>query len=143
MTATPCYVGIAVSKDALDLHARPGGEVARAANDPDGVAALTARVVALSPARVVVEATGGYEHPLAAGVPVAVVNPRQVRDFARATGRYAKTDAIDAAVLAHFAEAVRPEARPLPDADTRRLGERLDRRRQLLGMRAMESNRLA
>jgi transposase len=79
----------------------------------------------------------------AAGVPVAVVNPRQVRDFAGATGRLAKTDALDAAVLAHFAEAVRPDPRPLPDADTRRLAELLDRRRQLSGMRTMESNRLA
>lgn len=148
MNATPCYLGIDVSKDFLDLHARPHGEIVRVANDPDGVASITTRAAALSPALVAIEATGGYEHPLAAalaaaGLPVAVVNPRQVRDFAKATGRLAKTDAIDAAVLAHFAEAVRPEPRPLADADTRRLAELLDRRRQLLGMRTMESNRLA
>jgi transposase len=148
MTAPPCYVGIDVSKDSLDLHARPSGEALRAANDPDGVASITARAAALSPALAVIEATGGYEHPVAAalaaaGIPVAVVNPRQTRRFAEATGRRAKTDAIDAAVLAQFAEAVRPAPRPLPDADTRRLAELLDRRRQLLGMRAMESNRLA
>lgn len=148
MTPTPCYLGIDVAKDSLDLHARPAGGAVRVANDPDGIAALTARVTALAPALVVLEATGGYEHPVAAalaaaGVPVAVVNPRQVRDFARATGRLAKTDRLDAAVLAHFAEAVRPTPRPLPGPDTRRLAELLDRRRQLLGMRAMESNRLA
>ena len=142
------FLGIDVSKDFLDLHVRPTGETARAANDPDGVAAITARAAARSAALVVVEATGGYEHPVAAalaaaGLPVAVVNPRQVRDFAKATGRLAKTDALDAEVLAHFAEAIRPDPRPLPDADGRRLAELLDRRRQLLGMRTMESNRLA
>jgi transposase len=148
MTLTPCYLGIDVSKDHLDLHARPTGETLRAANDPAGVASITTTAAALGPAVVVIEATGGYEHPVAAalaaaGVPVAVVNPRQVRDFAKATGRLAKTDALDAADLAHFAEAVRPDPRPLPDADTRRLAELLGRHRQLLGMRAMESNRLA
>jgi transposase len=148
MTATPCYVGTDVSKDFPDLHARPAGTAERFPNDPAGVAAPAARVAALAPERVVLEATGGYEYPAAAalaaaGAPVAVVNPRQVRDFAKATGRLAKTDALDAAVLAHFAAAVRPEARPLPDADTRRLAELLDRRRQLLATRAMESNRLA
>lgn len=148
MTPTPCYVGIDVSKDALDVHTRPTGQADRVPNDPDGIAALAARPAVRAAALVVLEATGGYEHPAAAalaaaGVPVAVVNPRQVRDFAKATGRLAKTDAIDAAVLAHFAEAVRPAPRPLPDADTRRLAELLDRRRQLLGMRAMEANRLA
>ncbi len=90
-----------------------------------------------------IEATSGYKHPVAAAnIPGAVVNPRQIRDFAKATGRRAETDALDAAVLAHFAEAVRPYPRPLPDEDTRRLAELLDRRRQLLGMRTMESNRL-
>lgn len=148
MTTTLCFVGIDISKDHLDLHVRPTGQVVRAANDPDGVASITTRVVALAPALVVIEATGGYEHPLAASlaaaaVPVAVVNPRQVRQFAGATGHRAKTDAIDAAVLAHFAQAVRPDPRPLPDPETRRLAEILGRRRQLLGMRTMESNRLA
>lgn len=148
MTPSPTFVGIDVAKDYLDLHARPGGESLRVTNDPDGLASITTNAVVRSAALVVIEATGGYEHPLAAalaaaGVPLAVVNPRQVRDFAKATGQKAKTDALDAAVLAHFAEAIRPTPRPLPDADTRRLGELLDRRRQLLGMRTMESNRLA
>jgi transposase len=148
MTPNPCFVGIDVSKDVLDLHARPTAQTVRAGNDPDGVASITTRVVALGATLVVIEATGGYEHPLAAslaaaGVPVAVVNPRQVRQFAGATGRTAKTDALDAEVLARFAEAVRPDPRPLPGPETRRLAEILGRRRQLPGMRTMESNRLA
>jgi transposase len=147
MSPQPCFIGIDVAKDHLDLHARPGGTAHRFPNDPDGVAALTSRVSGLAPALVVLEATGGLEYPAAAalaaaGVPVAVVNPTQARRFAQATGRLAKTDAIDAAVLAHFAEAVRPEPRPLPDADARALRELLDRRRQLLGMRTSETNRL-
>lgn len=147
MNPQPCFIGIDVSKGALDCHARPSGEVWRGTNDADGIAAVVARVVELAPALVVLEATGGLEHPLAAalataGVCAAVVNPRQVRDFAKATGKLAKTDAIDAAVLAHFAEAIRPAARPLPDAQTRELAELLGRRRQLLGMRTAEANRL-
>lgn len=147
MNPQPCFVGIDVSKAALDVHARPSGGVARFDNDPDGIAALVARVAALAPALVVLEATGGLEHPAvaalaAAGVPVAVVNPRQARDFAGATGRLAKTDAIDAAALAHFAEAIRPAPRPVPDAQARELAELLGRRRQLIGMRTAESNRL-
>jgi transposase len=148
MDAQPCFIGIDVSKATLDLHARPSGEVLRAGNDADGIAALVARVVELAPTLVVMEATGGLEHPLAAalataGVSAAVVNPRQARDFAKATGTLAKTDAIGAAVLAHFAEAIRPQARPLPDAQTHELAELLGRRRQLLGMRTAENNRLA
>jgi transposase len=147
MNPQPCFIGIDVSKAALDLHARPAGEVLRVTNDADGVAALVARVLRWAPELVVLEATGGLEHPVAAalaaaGVSVAVVNPRQARDFAKATGKFAKTDAIDAAVLAHFAEAIRPQARPLPDAKTHELAELLGRRRQLLGMRTAESNRL-
>jgi len=143
----PCFVGIDVSKDYLDLHARPDASAARFTNDPAGIAALLARVAQLAPQRIVLEATGGFEAPLAAalagaGQPVVVVNPRQVRDFAKATGKLAKTDAIDAAVLAHFAQAVRPEVRPLPDADTRTLAELVDRRRQLVEMRTAETNRL-
>src|SRR4051794_18731014 len=148
MTPTPCYLGIDVSKDHLDVHARPTGGAFRVANDPDGVAAVAARAAVLAPALVVLEATGGYEHPAAAapaaaGVPVAAINPRQARDFARVTGRRAKTDALDAELLARLGEQIRPEARPLPDPDTRRLAELLGRRRQILGMRAMESNRPA
>lgn len=143
----PCYVGIDVSKDHLDVHLRPTGEAFRAGTDEAGVAAVVARLVGAGPALVVLEATGGYEAPVAAalaaaGVPVAVVNPRQARRFAEATGRLAKTDRLDAAALAHFAEAVRPAVRPLPDADARALAALVDRRRQLIGMRTAEANRL-
>lgn len=142
----PCFVGIDVSKAHLDLHARPTGATARYANEPDGIAALVARVTELAPERVVLEATGGFEAPVAAalaaaGLPVVVVNPRQVRDFARATNKLAKTDALDAATLAHFAEAIRPAVRPLPDADARALADLVDRRRQLVEMRTAEANR--
>ena len=145
---TPCFVGIDVSKDHLDLHARPNGLAARYPNDPTGIAGLVARVAGLTPERIVLEATGGFEALLAAalagaGLPVVIINPRQVRDFAKATGKLAKTDAIDAAVLAHFAEAIRPEVRPLPDADAQALAALVDRRRQLLEMRTAEKNRLA
>ncbi len=115
MTETSRYVGIDVSQQWLDVGIRPAdGPAERAANDAAGIDALVGQLAALGPARIVLEATGGLEQPLvaalaAAGLPVALVNPRQVRDFARATGRLAKTDALDAAVLAHFAEAV-----PLP-----------------------------
>lgn len=141
------FVGIDVSKGHFDLHARPSGLAARYANDAAGITQLVARVAQLTPERVVLEATGGFEAPVAAalagaGLPVVVVNPRQVRDFAKATGRLAKTDAIDAAVLAHFAEAIRPEVRPLPDADARALAALVDRRRQLIEMRTAEANRL-
>lgn len=147
MNPHPCFAGVDVSKDHLDLHARPSGVAERFANDPDGVAALVARLSPLAPALVVFEATGGMEYPAAAalaaaGVPVAVVNPTQARRFAQATGKLAKTDALDAAALAHFAEAVRPDPRPLPDAAARALRELLDRRRQLIGMRTAETNRL-
>ena len=119
----PLFVGIDVSKATLDVAVLPTGEAWTSPNDPDGIADLAARVAVLGPALVVLEATGRYEAACAAalataGVPVAVVNPRQARDFAKATGRLAKTDALDAAVLARFAEAVRPEPRPLPDAES-------------------------
>jgi transposase len=147
MSAPEVFVGLDVSKDRLDGATRAGGTFA-AANDPAGHAALVARLKPLGVTLVVLEATGGLEFPVAAalaaaGLPVAVVNPRQVRDFARATGRRAKSDPIDAAVLAHFAEAVRPPARPLPDADARALEALLSRRRQLVEMLVMERNRLA
>src|SRR5512143_1196479 len=112
-----------------------------------GIAALVARLRPLAPSLVVVEATGGLELPLlaalqVAGIPTAAINPRQARDFAKATGRLAKTDRLDAEVLAHFAEAVRPAARPLPPAEVRALDALLSRRQQLLEMQVMESNRL-
>jgi len=143
----PRYAGIDVSKDHLDVHLRPEGTAFRAGTDEAGLASAVARLVGARPALVVLEATGGYEAPAAAalaaaGLPVAVVNPRQVRDFARGAGKLAKTDRLDAAVLAHFAEAVRPPARPLPDAEAAALAALVARRRQLVEMRAAEQNRL-
>jgi transposase len=146
MSAT-CFVGIDVAKDHLDAHARPQGDAWRAANDDAGIAELVGRLAALAPARVVLEASGGYQNPLvaalaAAGLPVVVVNPRQARRFAEALGRLAKTDRIDAATLAHFAEAVPAQPRPLPDAAARELRDLLARRRQVLQMRLAEQQRL-
>jgi transposase len=147
MTSDRVFVGIDVSKDRLDVALRPSAERWAVANDEPGLATIVARLQAVHPTGVVLEATGGLEIPLtgalaAAGLPVVVVNPRQVRDFAKATGKLAKTDALDAAVLAQFAEAVRPALRPLPDAATRDLSALLTRRRQLLEMRTAEKNRL-
>jgi transposase len=146
MTA-PVFVGVDVAAAHLDVAVRPAGEGWRAANDAPGIAALVARVAALEPTLVVLEATGRLEAPLvaalaAAGLPVAVVNPRQVRDFAKAVGQLAKTDALDAAVLARFGEAVRPEPRPLPDAAAQELRALLARRQQLVEMLVAEQNRL-
>jgi transposase len=141
------YVGIDVAKDRLDVAQRPGTEAWWVTNDDRSIADLVARLGALRPTLVVLEATGGIELPVvgalaAAGVPVVVVNPRQVREFARVTGRLAKTDAIDAQVLARFAEAVRPALRPLPDASTHQLGGLVARRRQVIEMLTAEKNRL-
>jgi transposase len=148
MAQTLTFIGIDVSKAHLDVAVRPAGTASRLTNDPVGLAALVERLTPLAPALVVVEATGGYELPAvaalqAAGIPVAAVNPRQARDFAKGTGRLAKTDRIDAAALAHFAEAVRPEPRPAAPAERLALGALLTRRRQLLEMRVMEGHRLA
>ena len=116
-STTPCFVGIDVAKAWLDVAVRPSGAQWRVANTEAELPALVARLRTLAPQLVVLEATGGYERNAvaalaAAGLPVVVVNPRQVRDFAKATGRLAKTDTLDAHVLAHFAEAVHPEPRP-------------------------------
>jgi transposase len=140
------FIGIDVSKARLDVYVRPGGESFAVNRDSEGIEALIARVSALGPSLVVLEATGGFETVVAAalgaaGLPLAVVNPRQIRDFARAIGRLAKTDPIDAAVIAHFAEAVRPEARPIANEEARTLGEFIARRRQLLEMMTAERNR--
>jgi transposase len=148
MTPPPIFVGVDVSKAARDVAVRPGGAAFRLGNDPPGLAELVERLRPLAPARVVQEATGGYEAPAVAalqvaGIPAAAINPRQARDFARATGRLAKTDRIDAEALAHFAEAVRPEPRPTGSAEQRALDALLSRRGQLVEMRVMESNRLA
>ena len=148
MPSTATVIGIDVSEAALDVAVRPSGEGWRTSNDAAGIAAVAERAAALAPACVVLEATGGLERAAAAalaaaGLPVAVVNPRQVRDFAKATGKLAKTDALDAAVLAHFGEAVRPAVRPLPDAAARALAELVTRRQQLVEMGTAEQNRLS
>lgn len=140
------FVGIDVSKARLDVHVWPGDAAFSQANDAAGVAAIAKRLTPLEPTLIVLEATGGLEARaaatlVAAGLPVAVVNPRQVRDYAKATGRLAKTDRLDAEVLARFAEAIRPEVRPLPDAETRHLHSLIARRRQLVEDRAAEKNR--
>lgn len=148
MATAPTYAGIDVAKDHLDVVLRPSGEYLRAANDGRGIRSAVDRLVEEGVALAVVEATGGLEQRLAislddAGVPVAIANPRQVRDFAKAVGRLAKTDQIDAAVLAHFAEAIRPEPRPLADERARELSSLVGRRRQLLAMITAEGNRLS
>ncbi len=139
-------VGIDVSKDRLDAHIRPSGEAFAVARDGKGLEQLVERLAAVDVSLVVVEATGGFETTVAAalagaGLPLAVVNPRQIRDFARALGKLAKTDAIDAEVIALFAEKVRPEARPLASQEARALGELVVRRRQIVEMIGMEANR--
>lgn len=142
------FVGIDVSKARVDVHVRPDGIAFFSATDAEGLAELVRRLPPLRPTLVVLEASGGYEGVIAAtlaeaGLPVAIVNPRQVRKFAGAIGRLAKTDAIDAAVIAHFAQAVRPAARPLPDDLAVRLAELMARRRQLVVMINAEKQRLA
>jgi transposase len=142
------FIGIDVSKKKLDVAARPSDEQWSVENDEKGVAGLCERLRQLTPSIVVLEATGGLELPVAtalavARLPVAVVNPRQVRHFAKALNRLAKTDAIDAQVIAQFAEAVRPEPRPIADLEAQRFSELLTRRRQLVEMLVSEKNRLA
>lgn len=142
------FVGIDVSKLWLDVHVRPDGARRRLANDEAGVAACVALAAESEPALVALEPSGGLERPLlaelaAAELPAALVNPRRVREFARAAGLLAKTDALDAAVLAHFAEALRPEPRALPDAASAALRELVARRRQLRALLVAEGNRLA
>ena len=147
MSADPLNVGIDVSKAALDIAIRPTGQHWQIPHTNDAIHDLASQLVSLHPFLVVLEATGGLEIPLTgalatAGLPIVVVNPRQVRDFAKATGKLAKTDAIDAHVLAHFAEAVRPTPRPLPDAQTQAISAMLARRRQIVAMLTAEKNRL-
>jgi len=154
-TTAPLFAGVDVSKDRLDVclrwsepesHERE--EAFFVAYDDSGIDALLSRLLEEPTMLVVLEATGGFERAVvgalaAAGLPVVVLNPRQVRDFARATGRLAKTDRIDASILARFAEAVRPNPKPLPDREIRALQAIVARRRQLLGMIAAENNRLS
>jgi transposase len=140
------YVGIDVSKDRLDVHALPQGEALAVARNGEGVAQLVGRLKALAPTLIALEATGGFETVVAAALaaaslPVVVVNPAQVRHFAQALGQRAKTDPIDAAVIARFAEATRPTARPLPDEMTQLLADLVARRRQIVEMMAAEGQR--
>lgn len=140
------FVGIDISKSRLDVALRPSQETWQSANDEAGVRALVERLHALSPTLLVVEATGGYERLVvaalvAAQLPVVVINPRQARDFAKALGQLAKTDRIDAHLLALFAERVRPPTRGLPDEATQELEALLVRRRQVVEMLTAEENR--
>src|SRR4029450_8282191 len=148
MSAVQLFVGIDVAKAPLDVALRPTGERWAVVNDDTSIATLVARLQAMHPTLIVLEATGGYQRAVvaalaAAGLPVAVVNPRQARDVARATGQLAKTDALDARALAHFADVIRPTPRQLPDVQTQELRALLGRRQQLIGMRTAEQNRLA
>ena len=145
--STATYAGIDVAKAHLDLAVRPTGVTAQFANSAAGIAALLAHLQATPPALIVLEATGGLEVPVvaalaAAQLPVVVVNPRQVRDFAKATGQLAKTDRLDAQILAQFADVVRPPVRLLPDAESQRVAALLARRRQVVEMLTAERNRL-
>jgi transposase len=148
MADTAVVAGIDVSKASLDVALSPSEERWSVANDAAGVGALVPRLQALRPALVVLEATGGYERAVvaalaAAGLPVVVANPRQIRAFARAVGQLAKTDRLDAAMLARFGAQVRPTPRALPDAQAQALDALLTRRRQLIEMLTAEKNRLA
>ncbi len=142
------FVGIDVAKAQLDIALRPTGERWAVTNDDPGIAALVAQLQAVQPTLMVLEATGGYQRAVvaalaAAGLPVVVVNPRQARDFAKATGQLAKTDVLEARALAHVADAVRPAPRPRPDAQTEELRALLARRRPLIARRTAEQNRLS
>src|SRR5947209_19829941 len=147
MVPSPLFVGIDVAKATLDIAVRPTAETWSASNDATGIDALVLRLGAWAPTLIVLEATGGSQGPLvaalvAAALPVVVVNPRHIRAFAQAVGILAKTDRIDARVIAHFAEAVKPAPRPLPDAETQELRALLVRRRQLVEMVSAERARL-
>jgi transposase len=147
MTSSPLFVGIDVAKATLDIALRPSEQLWQIVYDDTHVEALVIQLSELSPTLIVVEATGGLERTLvaalvAAKLPVVVINPRQARDFAKAIGRLAKTDRIDAQVLAHYGEAIQPSLRPLPDADTQQLRALVDRRRQLMEMMSAEQSRL-
>ena len=140
------FIGIDVSKAHLDVAVGKEAEVIRVSNDEKGIAMITALLQATQPTLIVVESTGGLERPVIkelylAGLPVALVNPGRVREFAKSIGQLAKTDKIDARLLAHFAEAIRPPVRPLPTADSDRLAALVTRRRQVLDMLTAERNR--
>ncbi|HZG43738.1 MAG TPA: transposase [Longimicrobium sp.] len=140
------FVGIDVSQRTLDVVVRPTGEYIRVDNNSEGIAQLRQRLLELRPTLVVLEATGGYEREAAialvlGGMPVAVVNPRQVRDFARSMNRFGKTDRVDAGVIAMFGEKLNPEARGVPEKEVRELDALVTRRQQLIDMRTAEKNR--
>ena len=148
MEIAPIFIGIDVSKARLDVAMRPSAEKLSVSNDEAGIQALVKRLSELKPVLIVLEATGGLERSVSgtlgsAQLPVVVVNPRQVRDFAKALGQLAKTDRIDAEVLARFAEAIRPPLRPLPDKVSLELRSLIARRRQLIEMMVAEKNRLS
>lgn len=141
------FIGLDIGKDQIDVMTRPGGEHWQVAQTEAGWTDLLARLLPLAPTLVVAEATGGYERGVVsalalAGVRVAVVNPRRVRDFAKASQHLAKTDRIDAGVIAHFAQTFQPAPVPLPDAQQEQLRALSERRRQLVQMRTMELQRL-
>jgi transposase len=147
MSAPPYFFGIDGAQAQLDIALRPTGERWTVTNDETGIAALVVRLQAVPPTLIGLEATGGYHRAVvaalaAAGLPLVVGNPRQVRDCAKATGQWAQTDARDARAVAHLAEAVRPAPRPLPEVQTEELRALLARRRQLIAMRTAEQNRL-
>ena len=141
------FVGIDVSKGMLDLSIDPAGETLHIEYNDTGISQVVKRLAALTPTLIVMEATGGLEMRLACelaakNLPVAIINPRQARDFAKATGQLAKTDLVDAGVLAAFARAIRPAVRPIKDSDTRDLDDLVTRRRQLVDMRVQETLRM-
>jgi transposase len=147
MSSSHIFVGIDVAKAHLDIALRPTGTRWTVTNDDAGIVDLVTQLQGVSPTLIVLEATGGLQRPVvaaltAAALPVVVVNPRQARDCAKATGQLAKTDALDARALAHCAEAIRPAPRPVPDAQTEELRALLARRRHLIAMRTAEQNRL-
>jgi transposase len=147
MSAPQIFVGIDVAKAQLDIALRPTGERWAVPNEAASIATLVTQLQAVCPVLIVLEATGGFQRAVvaalaAAALPVVVVNPRQARDFAKATGQLATTDGLDARALAHFAAAVRPPPRPLPDAQTDALRALLARRRPRMAMRTAETNRL-
>jgi len=147
LKSTPVFVGVDVSKARLDVAATGSDQTWSVSNTSDGIAQLVERLREIEPSLVVMEATGGFEVPAAAAlaaaeIPVVIANPRQVRDFAKSTGQLAKTDAIDAHILALFAQRVRPQVRPLPDEEARVLDAIVGRRRQIIGMITAEKNRL-
>ena len=147
MIVSECFVGIDVSKAMLDVAVLPGEKTWQVKREEVAMASLVATLQSLAPRLIVLEATGGLESPVTAalataGLPVVVVNPRQSRDFAKATGTLAKTDTLDAQSLARFGEAIKPPVRPLRDEETQALEALLTRRRQIIDMLTMEKNRL-